>query len=157
MITVAIDPGASGGFALNNACISCFAMPKSRTDIVELFCDLAEEHGRDVLVVMEDPPKFVAGMATSASAMATLHSNVGYIQGVVDTLGFQLRLVKPQTWQKAIGAGEKKTYGKDWKAHLKDMAFRRFPFLGKAVTLKTADALLILAYAIDSKQKEFNP
>lgn len=155
-VVVAVDPGASGGFATNTSCISCKPMPKSRTDIVEFFCELKMVHGDDVTVVMEDVPKFLAGMKTSASSMATLHSNVGYIQGVVDTLGFQLILVKPQVWQKAIEAGEKKSYGNRWKAHLKDMALRRFPYLGKAVTLKTADALLILAYVIDQQPRSNN-
>lgn len=142
-IVVAIDPGASGGIAVWNAAINCFPMPKSATDIVLFLRDIAEADG-DALVVIEDVPKFVAGMKTSASAMATLHANVGYIKGVVDTLGLRLKEIKPKDWQAAVGAGKKKDHEK-WKPHLKDLALRAYPFLGKAVTLKTADALLILA------------
>ena len=152
LIIVAIDPGASGGIAIYNAAIQCMAMPKSITNLVTILQVLAQESHGNALVIVEDVPKFVAGMQTSPSAMATLHANVGYIKGVVDALGLRLKEVKPRQWQQAVGAGEKKQYGNRWKAHLKDLAVRRFPFLGKSVTLKTADALLILASYIDSQK-----
>jgi hypothetical protein len=41
-----------------------------------------------------------------------------------------------------LGLGVKKTYGTRWKAHLKERAQALYPHL--TVTLKTADALLIL-------------
>lgn len=148
---VAIDPGVNGGFAISNIAIAAYPMPKAMTDILTLLRDISEACDNNLVVVMEEPPKFIAGMQTAQSAMATLHENVGYLKGVIDTLGIPLKLVKPKVWQQAIEAGDKKSYGNKWKAHLKDMALRRFPYLGKKVTLKTADALLILAYVIDSK------
>lgn len=149
-VIVAIDPGASGGIAIQNVSVTCQPMPKSVTDIITILKDVSMEANGDVLVVIEDVPKFVAGMQTSSSAMATLHANVGYIKGVVDALGLRLKEIKPRQWQQAVGAGEKKLHGNRWKAHLKDLAIRRYPHLGKAVTLKTADALLILSAITDS-------
>ena len=73
--------------------------------------------------------------------------NCGFMKGVVQTLGIKLELVRPQVWQKAFGLGTaagcaSKTV---WKNKLKAEAQRRFPHL--SVTLKTADALLILEWA----------
>ena len=82
--------------------------------------------------------------------MGKLHRNVGYIIGVLDALLVPTKLIKPRVWQAKVGAGSKKDYGDRWKAHLKDLAARRFPSLGKSITLKTADALLILSYAIET-------
>lgn len=142
---IAIDPGASGGIAwkwMNAKIAYCAPMPKASTDIVRLIRDAAKG---ETLCAIEDIPKFVAGMQTSAAGMAKLHRNYGYLLGILDTLGVTVLTVRPQVWQKAIGAGNKKSYGSRWKAHLKDIAVRRFPELHKEVTLKTADALLILA------------
>lgn len=145
---IAIDPGASGGIAKATHLggsewdIDLEPMPKSITTIVEIFDPFV---CTNTLVVVEEVPKFVAGMQTSATAMATLHQNFGYLLGVIDAMGLKLITVRPQEWQKTVGAGAKKNYGNKWKAHLKDLAVRRFPEIKKGITLKTADALLILS------------
>jgi hypothetical protein len=56
-------------------------------------------------------------------------------------------LVAPGTWQKAFGLARKKgeAHGK-WKARLRQKAQQLFPQLGRRVTLKTCDALLIAEY-----------
>lgn len=150
---IAIDPGASGGIALfehGTYRIKCHPMPKALSDFriaVEDIIGINEPNS--VLAVVEDVPKFVAGMQTSAAGMAKLHQNYGYILGVLDANGVSVKTIRPQEWQKKVGAGDKKTYGTRWKAHLKDLAARRFPMLGKYVTLKTADALLILSTELD--------
>ena len=55
----------------------------------------------------------------------------------------------PQRWQKTIGAGIKATHGAKWKSHLKGIAQQRQPRL--VITLKTADAVLILEHAMLSE------
>lgn len=147
-IYVAIDPGTSGGLAIyNDGTLKVYAMPKAQTDLIELLGQFGGT-GKKVSCIVEDVPKFVSGV-TTPSSMAKLHYNFGYLVGIIDTLGYRLRLVRPQQWQKDVGAGSKKDYGNKWKAHLKDLALRRFPELGSAVTLKTADALLILSTQLD--------
>lgn len=153
---LAIDPGVNGGMAVSNVAIAAVPMPKAMTDIVNHIRYIAK-HTKNVVVYMEDPPKYIAGMQTAQSAMATLHENVGYLKGVIDTLGLPLKLVKPKVWQQFVGAGEKKTYGNKWKAHLKDLALREYPYLGRKVTLKTADALLILSYALHKTNQTKEP
>ena len=147
---LAIDPGASGGLALYNADedkLSLAPFPKARTDFMNVVGELAL--GRTpIFAYVEEVPKFIVGDKASASAIATLHQNFGYILGVLDAYGFPTHLVKPQVWQEATDAGSKKAYGTRWKAHLKDLAARTFPQCAKALTLKTADAALILAYAL---------
>jgi hypothetical protein len=54
----------------------------------------------------------------------------------------RIEYLPPKKWQQALGLGDKKTHGNRWKAHLKGRAQALYPQL--TVTLKTADALLIL-------------
>lgn len=148
---IAIDPGSQGGIAerIGDA-VTCRPFPKSMTDFRDYVkTTLSLMYNDEVVFVVEDVPKFVAGERTSVSSMATLHENFGYIKGVIDANHCTLMLIKPQAWQKIVGAGNKKAYGTRWKAHLKDLAARRFPTISDRVTLKTADALLILASVLD--------
>jgi hypothetical protein len=155
-IVICIDPGASGGIVVYwNDTITVYAMPSSHTDLVELLGQFRAFSCR-VLCIVEDVPRFVVSGVTTPSSMAKLHYNFGYLVGIIDTLGFRLKLVRPQAWQKSVGTGSKKDYGTKWKAHLKDLARRRFPELGSVITLKTADALLILSTYLDKQNKEEN-
>jgi len=147
---IAIDPGASGGIAIlrpeEDDTPELRPMPKADTELRDLLADFAAARTNSrapVRVVLERVPGFVAGMATPASALAKLHRQFGYIQGLCDAFRLPLRLVTPQQWQKAVGAGSKREHGDRWKAHLRDLAARLYPGV-KGLTLKTADALLIL-------------
>lgn len=147
---LAIDPGASGGLAFydaNEDDISLMPFPKARTDFAEIMAGLSRRDDA-VYVYVEEVPKFIAGDKASASAIATLHQNFGYILGVLDAYDFPICLVKPKVWQESVDAGIKKAYGPRWKAHLKDLAARTFPQCERAITLKTADAVLILTHAL---------
>jgi hypothetical protein len=64
-------------------------------------------------------------------------------RGILATLGIRVHELTPQAWQKALGLGNRATHGTRWKAHLKERSQALFPHL--KVTLKIADALLILA------------
>jgi hypothetical protein len=57
--------------------------------------------------------------------------------------------VPPQRWQKTLGVGNKATHGAKWKSHLKGIAQQRQP--RQVITLKTADAVLILEHAMISE------
>jgi hypothetical protein len=62
----------------------------------------------------------------------------------------KVEMVRPQKWQKWLGLGRASGCGspREWKNKLKAEAQRRFPYLN--VTLKTADALLILEHSISA-------
>ena len=139
---VAVDPGVNGGIAWWDVDQGAQAirMPETDGDILATFRGLRAAGARRI--VMELPAKAIFG--AGHSSLAVLHRNVGFIQGVAMTLGFELHLLPPQKWLASLSL--KKRPGEEqrhWKNRLKEEAQRRFPNL--RVTLNTADALLILA------------
>ena len=141
---LAIDPGASGGMAWTDSSgrIHCVPMPETEGDVVALIrsrsCD-------NCAVYLEQVGGFIAGNPAPGSTMFNFGEGFGIIKGAVQAFQMPLITVRPQTWQKALSLGTKKDYDKQWKNHLKERAQQYFPDLH--ITLKTADALLILKYA----------
>lgn len=145
MNILAIDPGASGGFAwFNGVETRCEPMPQTEGDVLELLQRLSVEGIRNIII--EDQNGF-CGNACPGSAMFNFGRGFGFILGASQALGFSIELVRPQKWQKALSLGSKKDVGGSgpWKRKLKENAQRLYPNCD--VTLKTADALLILHYA----------
>jgi hypothetical protein len=145
-ITIAIDPGVSGGIAWNkDGQIGTCPMPAAQPELVEFFCLLIAGTVNQVAWI-EDVPKFVGKMIPS-STTAVLFFNVGYVEGVLAAKGVRIVRVRPHDWQKHFRLGTKKDCSgtTEWKNKLKSEAIRRFP--SQKVTLATADALLILDYA----------
>lgn len=135
---LAIDPGVSGGIAYvdTDGTTHALAMPATLGDILAQLRILAT--GGTCFI--EELPKFAGRMG--ASAMGTMFRNYGRIEGMLSTLGCRIEYIRPQAWQKVHSLGSKKDHGTKWKNHLKGRAQALFPHL--TVTLKTADALLIL-------------
>jgi len=151
---IAIDPGVSGGIAYEDTDGSVHAYPMPRCKSCPKACEhdavkLAQHLGLTIrygdVVYLEELPRHQGKM--SGSSMATLFLNYGRIQGVLAAYFHtcETRLIRPQKWQKLLGVGESKDHGNGWKNHLKKHAEKLFPHLD--ITLKTADALLILAAA----------
>lgn len=142
---LAIDPGASGGFAWTDSAgkVHCQPMPESEGDVIALIrsrsCDGCH-------VALELVGGYIAGNPAPGSAMFNFGMGFGIIKGAVGAFGMPMSIVRPQAWQKALSLGTKKDYGKAWKGHLKERAQQLFPQV-ENITLKTADALLILHYA----------
>ena len=143
---IAIDPGNSGGIAVFGAGKPfAYAMPETPGDRLELLRELHQSAGierADLFCVLELVGGFV-GKRQPGSAMFKFGEGYGFLQGVVQTLGIPLELVRPQVWQKHfnLGTAAECGGGKVWKNKLKAEAQRRFPHL--KVTLGTADALLL--------------
>ena len=151
MNIVAVDPGAIGGicwYAEQDKLTFAKKMPDTHGDLLELFKSIKAQ-GVDVAAV--EAQTGCAGIKVSAPAMFKFGTNYGAILGMLMALGFRVELVRPQEWQKAFSLGTAKEAGgrSKWKAKLKAEAQRRFP--GIAVTLGTADALLILDWALHRK------
>ncbi len=148
---VAIDPGASGGIAIASGdTVDCRAMPATQSDLLALLRDTkaaADAAEGELACVVEAVGGFV-GKAQPGSAMFRFGEHFGFIKGAVQALGIRLVLVRPQVWQKGLGVGTASACGSKtmWKNKLKAETQRRFPHL--AVTLKTADALLLREHAI---------
>lgn len=166
---VGIDPGIQGGIAWQRpgekAC--CVKMPDTEGDLIRLIRELntvteyiADRDGCDRLsVTREDAAVFYledlvksTGSPMPGSAMAVYGSNWGFIKGAIQMAGCELHLVGAKKWQKALSMGARGTMSKtEWKNKLKAEAQRRYPHLN--ITLATADALLILAYATETKNQ----
>ncbi len=148
---VAIDPGASGGMAVRwFEKTDCWPMPETEGDVLERLREIknvAGLEGDDLVCVLEEVGGF-AGKAQPGSAMFRFGAQFGFVKGVVQALGIRLVMVRPQVWQKGFGLGTASGCASrgEWKNKLKAEAQRRFPQL--KVTLKTADALLMVEYAI---------
>jgi hypothetical protein len=143
---IAIDPGVNGGIAWGaTALSSCMGMPDSDTEIAEEIGILYSMRP-GIKCIIEDVPKFV-GEALPGAKIFPLAFNCGLVRGIAVSLRMPVILVRPQDWQKHFRLGTKgDTSGTtEWKNKLKAEAQRRYPHL--KVTLKTADALLLLAYA----------
>ena len=150
---IAIDPGVGGGIAYIDTDGSVHALPMPQTvhDLQEQLYILCKSHVPNpiVTVFLEELPKFAGKM--SGSSMATMFRNYGRIEGLLAAYGARIEYLPPKKWQQALGLGDKKTHGPRWKAHLKGRAQALFPKL--SVTLKTADALLILEAGLKMKIK----
>jgi hypothetical protein len=142
---IAIDPGVNGGIAWDSAALaSCMGMPGSDTEIAEEI-GLLYSMRPGIKCIIEDVPKFV-GKALPGSTIFPLAFNCGLVRGVAVSLRMPVILVRPQDWQKHFRLGSKgDSTTTEHKNKLKAEAQRRYPHL--KVTLKTADALLLLAYA----------
>jgi hypothetical protein len=139
---IAIDPGVGGGIAYIDTDGSTHALPMPGTlhDISKELHLLSRCTFGPVTVFLEELPKFAGKM--SGSSMATMFRNYGRIEGLLAAYGTRIEYLPPKKWQSVLGLGDKKIYGPRWKAHLKGRAQALHPRL--TVTLKTADALLIL-------------
>jgi hypothetical protein len=143
---IAIDPGVGGGIAYIDTDGSTHALPMPGTlhDMdtqLMILCTAHNTTSADTpTVFLEELPKFAGKM--SGSSMATMFRNYGRIEGILAAYGARIEYLPPKKWQTVLGLGDKKTHGPRWKAHLKGRAQALYPQL--TVTLKTADALLIL-------------
>jgi hypothetical protein len=144
---LAIDPGLSGGLAhYGPSGITLDVMPATDADV----CDLVINRlGVSDVVYIEKVGGYIGGKGAPGSAMFNFGRNVGFLHGLIAASKTRVIEVPPQRWQKTIGAGTSKTHGKGWKSHLKGLAQQRQPSLH--ITLKTADAVLILEHAMISE------
>jgi hypothetical protein len=121
---------------------------RSTTDKDEIK-SVAGLEGDELVCVLEEVSGF-AGKAQPGSAMFRFGEHFGFLKGVIQALEIRLVLVRPQVWQRGFGLGTASACASKtiWKNKLKAEAQRRFPHLN--VTLKTADALLILEHSISA-------
>jgi hypothetical protein len=141
---LAIDPGMSGGLAhYDNGRVTLEPMPATDGDIREVLINYLSQSD---VVYVEKVGGYIGGKGAPGSAMFNFGRNVGFLHGLIAASKTRVIEVLPQRWQKTIGAGTKATHGAKWKAHLKSIAQQRQP--RQVITLKTADAVLILEHAL---------
>lgn len=147
---IAIDPGKTGGIAYRidnaNSTVS-LPMPETEGDILETLCSIQEASTdpAGAVAYLEQVGGFIEGRPAPGSSMFNFGRSFGYLLGVLQALHIRIELVRPQEWTKAAGVGTASGLSKtNWKNKLKAQAQRLYP--EQKVTLKTADALLILEY-----------
>lgn len=144
MTIIAIDPGKSGGLAIHdNGETAAHKMPdtlKAVAELVNVTSDIS------AVAYVEHVPAFIP--SSRPKNMFRLGENFGGVQGVLAAVGIRTILVRPAKWQAFYAVGKRSQCRTDseWKNKLKAEAQRRFPKL--TVTLATADALLLLDYAM---------
>ncbi len=143
---LAIDPGATGGIALQQGSdrVTAYAMPDTEGDVLNLLRSLVPDPANSVAVI-EEVGGYV-GKIQPGSSMFTFGRGFGFLLGVLQALGVRVELVRPQKWQKALGLGTSRACATKsaWKNKLKSEAQRLYPAI--KVTLSNCDALLILEY-----------
>lgn len=144
---LAIDPGASGGIAhYLDGRVIVEPMPGTDGDIRDVLINWLAQSD---VVYIEKVGGYIGGKGAPGSAMFNFGRNVGFLHGLIASMNVRCIEVPPQRWQKTIQAGTSKTHGTRWKAHLKGIAQQRQP--GIMITLKTADAVLLLEHAMLSE------
>lgn len=161
---IAIDPGQEGGIAWTHDCGTAFAakMPDTIKGIHDFLdslyadeCDecMGKQKGACVTCYLEDVH---ALPHQSTQATWTFGRHYGALEGILLGLGYPVIKVRPQVWQKAIGASrpaipkdatpaQKARIKAEGKHRIKEIVEARYPHLH--ITLATSDALGILMYA----------
>lgn len=144
---IGIDPGANGGYMarFSSGAIMTGSLPETEGDLLAFLEMVSMSEASERICYLENLVKFT-GSPMPSSAMASYASNWGVLKGMLMALKFQLVLVTPQAWQKALGLGSSKGMGKtEWKNKLKSEAQRLYP--NQKITLANADAALIFRHA----------
>lgn len=159
---IAIDPGLKGGIAWSDHNVrgDAVKMPDTPKGIAEELENITLGGERKVICYLEE----IKGVLPNQSSKATWTFGVHYgiLQGILITLGIPIVYVKPNTWQKAIGASRpstphgankatKERIKREGKRNIKEIVEARYPSL--KITLATADALGILMYAEKEERK----
>ncbi len=151
-----IDPGKSGGIAVlyKNGSSQAFAaipMPATEADIWHVINRLANTVTIDGCYIEKVQGYIGEGSEAPGRSMFNFGHNYGNLRMALIGNKIPFEEVTPQAWQKAIHIPPRKKKGRkfvetrtQWKNRLKAKAQQLFPEV--AVTLKTADALLIALY-----------
>ena len=151
-IIIAIDPGKNGAIAVKIAdTIEAYDMPSTPTDIY----DLLKEYSSVFIQLYDNIPvcylERVHGRpGMGGAAMFTFGCGYGYLEMALLALKIPTISITPQKWMKSIEMGVRGSQtATQWKNKLKARAQQLYPNI--KVTLKNADALLILHYAIQNQ------
>jgi hypothetical protein len=140
---IAVDPGASGGFAYvdpDSKEVTAVPMPEGMTEQIDFLRSMSALGFTGVII--ENVGYHMPGNSATASVKFSRH--VGHLEAACYAFGMPVTYVAPQTWMKKLGAWSKDK--KKRKAEIKEAMARKYPHL--TVTLKTADALGILTVVL---------
>jgi hypothetical protein len=148
---IGIDPGRSGGYAIAFDSLDSVELHNltEEGEFVRHLLELVDNPDiESIEASLEDCPPF-AGKNIPSSAGFKLGYSCGFSAGVLRALQVPVTLIKPKVWQAGLG-GLTGLTGAKRKRVLKDHAYRFFPKV-TGLTLKTADAILILRHFLLTK------
>jgi hypothetical protein len=151
-VYIGVDPGAKGGMvALYGEEVELFKL--EGTSEKERWEWISRWEGRAVAVIERQEPRPTfwqdkGGAARSSVLKSTvlLYGNYSQLRGFLVAANIRFEDPRPGTWQKVLGAGNRKKGEKQaaWKGRLKQRAEQLFP--SQKVTLAVSDALLLAEY-----------
>jgi hypothetical protein len=136
---ISIDPGKLGGIAWtdDDGIVRAEPMPEGMTEIADFFMHIPFKS----VVVMEKVNGYVPGNSGASACKFSEHK--GHLEAILYCLNFPLEEVSPAKWMKPFNLPKDKA---ERKKAIKEQMARLYPHL--TVTLKTADALGILTWAM---------
>lgn len=155
-IIIANDPGYLGSWAWRSLDGTVHVMNNGETprDILEQVRTIRSETGRDggklpdecFVCYLEDVGKGVPGQSSSATAVFARHC--GHLEMALMSENIAIIKTLPSKWQKKLGIGKSSNFASKnaWKNAIKAKEQERHPTI--KVTLKNADALGMLDYAL---------
>lgn len=145
-LTIGIDPGKSGGYAIGWDGLANIHLHKLEQDFefVEHMKELKRHPDvESIEAVVELVPPFAGKMIPSSTSFK-LGKSCGFLEGCLRMAEIPFTLVRPQEWQKGLSGLSGLTSNKRKKV-LMNHAKQFFPQV-KGLTLQTADGLLILRH-----------
>lgn len=153
-IVIGCDPGLSGALAWRDGAgtrhvVNMPDTPKGIIDQIRAIEDEVDDDGvirpaTDFVCYLEDVGYGVPGQSSSATATFARHN--GHLEMALVAEGIRIEKVTPRKWENTLGIGKSTACSSrnEWKRKLKQKAEELYPQF--KVTLKNADALLILNY-----------
>jgi hypothetical protein len=148
---IGIDPGVSGGLAWidTEGITHAEPMPDGMTAQADRLRALAAELPC-LVAVIEKTGSYMPG--NSGPAAATFARHCGHLEAILYVLEIPAEQVAPGVWQRALGELPKDK--PERKRAIRELMARRFPAL--SITLKTADALGLLSWAMEKRRSAEN-
>lgn len=151
-IEMACDAGVGGGFCYKTGgTVKVFNMPKGdREQRAKLIVDYIQF--LKPLTLWIEKVQGYHGRPSTGHTSFVLGENYGTIVGACLAVGTNVVPITPQSWQKTLGLKREKGMTQpEWKRFLKFAAIDMYP-TGVAITLKNADALLILEAGLRQRE-----
>lgn len=149
---IAIDPGLSGGIACHvGGTTVAIKMPDTPQELLLFLQGLTTES--EAFTLMENVGQHRQGNSAASSVKFSRH--VGHLEMALIAAEIPHAVVTPNVWMNAVApnrpTGNDAATVRKRKNYIKDLMQRRYPSL--RVTNATADALGILTYLIQQKEK----
>lgn len=160
---IGIDPGAGGGIAFHSKGVTKVVnMPDTVTKMKEYLQYIIDTYDTPI-VFIEKVQAYGGGddIPGKKFGINKMLANYEQLKATIELSGIIYVEVHPSTWQSVLGFREKRPKNIDlgkWKTirkrKYKEYAQKHFPQL--KVTLKTSDALCMIAFALNKFENDFD-